>query len=330
MVKIPASTGGGQAPGDRGEPKAPARLVHQGPPRPLDRLLRDAGGLSWGRARELVRSGKVTVDGVPEGTIDRLVRPGGVVELHMSAPRLGPGAGRTRRLGVADVTFCDAQLVVVRKPAGISTVPWQDEPGPTLDELVRTWLGSTRRGRGVAPLGVVHRLDKETSGLVVFARTWVAKKSLSSQFRFHTVWRRYFGIAHGEVRAQTFRSELLDNRGDGLRGSARRGQRGGRPSVTHVDVLQALRGATFVACRLETGRTHQIRIHLSEAGHPLVGERVYVRHFGGPTIPAPRLMLHAAELGFVHPVSGETVRFEQPIPEDMAKLLAELRGPRRP
>lgn len=314
---------------DRGGTKPPVKFVHEGRPSPLDRILREAGGFSWGRARELVRSGKVTVDGVQECTIDRLVRPGAAVELHMSAPRVRPGAGGARRLGAADVTFCDAQVVVVRKPAGVSTVPWQDEPGPTVDEMVRTWLGSRSKGRGVAPLGIVHRLDKETSGLVVFARTWVAKKSLSSQFRFHTVWRRYLGIAHGDVRAQTIRSELLDDRGDGLRGSARSGQRGGRPSVTHVEALEVLQGATFVACRLETGRTHQIRVHLSEAGHPLVGERVYVRRFEGPTIPAPRLMLHAAELGFVHPVSGETMRFEQPMPDDMAERLAELRRPHR-
>jgi 23S rRNA pseudouridine1911/1915/1917 synthase len=268
----------------------------------------------------------VTVDGAPRLVIDQLVRPGSTVEVRMSAPRLRPGEGGPRRLTAADVVFCDSQLVVVRKPAGLSTVPWQDDPGPTLDEMVRTWLGAKEKKRGgVAPLGVVHRLDKETTGLLVFTRTWVAKQSLSSQFRFHTVHRRYLAIAHGRVATQTFRSEILDDRGDGYRGSARPGQKGGRVAITHVEALEALDGATLVACRLETGRTHQIRIHLFESGHPIVGEPVYMRGFSGPVIAAPRLMLHAAELGFTHPVSNEPVRFEEPMPEDMAEVLGRLK-----
>jgi len=306
-------------------------FTYEGPPAPLDRVLREAYDLSWNQARALVRSGKVTVDGAPRLVIDQLVRPGSAVAVQMNAPRVRPGGGGARRLTAADVVFCDAQLVVVRKPAGIATIPWQDEPGPTLDELVRTWLGAKEKRRGVlAPLGVVHRLDKETSGLIVFTRTWAAKKSLSSQFRFHTVHRRYLAVVHGHLAARTIRSSLVEDRGDGLRGSARRGQQGGRPAVTHVEPLETFgragdaEAATLVACRLETGRTHQIRIHLSEAGHPIVGERVYIRGWAGTPIPAPRLMLHAAELGFTHPVSGGELRFEEPMPDDMRALVREL------
>ena len=321
MVKISGREEGAEGPRGKG---AEGGVVHAGAPAPLDRVVRDGFGVSWGKARDFIRSGKVAVDGATRVVIDQLVRPGSNVALRMSAPRARPGGG-ARRLTSADVVFCDSQLVVVRKPAGISTVPWQDDPDPTLDELVRTWLGAKEKRRGgVAPLGVVHRLDKETSGLLVFTRTWTAKQSLASQFRFHTVHRRYLAVAHGVVTGRTFRSELLEDRGDGVRGSARPGQRGGRPAITHVEALEPLQGATLVACRLETGRTHQIRIHLSEAGHPIVGERVYVRGYTGALIEAPRLMLHAAELGFVHPVSGETVRFEEPMPDDMAALVREL------
>jgi 23S rRNA pseudouridine1911/1915/1917 synthase len=165
----------------------------------------------------------------------------------------------------------------------------------------------------------VHRLDKETSGLVVFTRTWLAKQRLAAQFRSHTVHRRYLAIAHGDVRSATVRTHLMENRGDGLRPAA------ARLAITHFERLEALRGATLVACRLETGRTHQIRIHLSESGHPLVGERVYVRGFAGPALPAPRLMLHAAELGFVHPVTEREVSWECELPEDMKETLARLR-----
>jgi 23S rRNA pseudouridine1911/1915/1917 synthase len=137
------------------------------------------------------------------------------------------------------------------------------------------------------------------------------------------------------VHSRVLRSVLVEDRGDGLRGSAR-GARGkivtrasggasdGREAVTHVERIEALRGATLLACRLETGRTHQIRIHLSEAGHPVVGEKVYVRRFSGPPIEAPRLMLHAAELGFVHPSTEREMRWEQPMPDDMREVLHRL------
>jgi 23S rRNA pseudouridine1911/1915/1917 synthase len=128
--------------------------------------------------------------------------------------------------------------------------------------------------------------------------------------------------------ARTFRSRILADRGDGLRGSLRnpRGRtEEGQLAITHVEPIEALDGATLVACRLETGRTHQIRVHLSEAGHPIVGERVYVRSFAAPQIPAPRMMLHAAELGFTHPATQEHVRFERPPPADFDETLARLR-----
>jgi 23S rRNA pseudouridine1911/1915/1917 synthase len=251
------------------------------------------------------------------------VAAGALVALDERAAR-----PRAAALGEEDVVHADAHVVVVDKPAGVSTVPYDEGDTDTLEARVRRWLDRAGKGgRGGRPaLGVVHRLDKETSGLVVFTRTWLAKQSLASQFRRHTVHRRYLAIAHGDVRSRTIRSFLLEDRGDGLRGSAR-GTPGprAREAVTHVERLEALRGATLVACRLETGRTHQIRIHLSEAGHPIVGERVYVRGFAGPLLEAPRLMLHAAELGFVHPSTGREVRWERPMPDDMRRVLEELR-----
>jgi 23S rRNA pseudouridine1911/1915/1917 synthase len=257
---------------------------------------------------------------------------GGEIELDEAARRVVEVD-----LDDAAVVFADSQVVVVAKPAGVSTVPFDENETGTLDARVRSWLG--RRGlaaRGSRPnLGVVHRIDKETTGLVVFTRTWAAKQSLTSQFRAHTVHRRYLALAHGDVRSAVFRSYLVADRGDGLRGSTRPrkgsavrapvGEDAPREAVTHVERLEGLRGATLVGCRLETGRTHQIRIHLSEAGHPLVGERVYVRRYDGPLIEAPRLMLHAAELGFEHPTDGRAMRWEQPLPDDMKGVLERLR-----
>jgi 23S rRNA pseudouridine1911/1915/1917 synthase len=165
----------------------------------------------------------------------------------------------------------------------------------------------------------VHRLDKETSGLVVFARTVEAERGLGRQFKAHTVTRRYLALVPGFVQAQTLRSFLVRDRGDGKRGSGAEG--GGKEAITHVEVAERLPRFTLVSCRLETGRTHQIRIHLAELGHPVCGDEVYRGKYGMPPVAdksgAPRLALHATELGFVHPITGEALHWEMPLPPDL-------------
>jgi 23S rRNA pseudouridine1911/1915/1917 synthase len=287
--------------------------------KPLDRWLREVmPGKSWNEVRRLVRSGKIFVDGAIALDPTAFVAAGVEVELRQNAPR----ATRTPSLPRSAILHVDAQIVVVAKPAGISTVPYDENERGTLDELVMETL--SERGRR-APLGIVHRIDKETSGVVVFTRTLSAKQHLKNQFRFHTVGRRYVAIAHGAVKTATIKSRLVQDRGDGRRGSTENEELG-REAVTHVKWLETLRGATLVECRLETGRTHQIRIHLSERGHPLVGERVYSKNYRGQLLVAPRLMLHARELELEHPQTAERLRFEQPMPPDMQALLESLRG----
>jgi 23S rRNA pseudouridine1911/1915/1917 synthase len=290
---------------------------------PLDRAVRSLFGVSWGKARGWIEAGKVRVgDAVAtEGTAR--VAAGASVVVDERARRPRPAELRDE-----GVVYADPHVVVVDKPAGVSTIAYDESDTDTLESRVRAWV--ERRGkaaRGGRPnVGVVHRLDKETSGLVVFTRTWLAKQALASQFRHHTVHRRYLAIAHGDVPTRTFRSFFVENRGDGLRGSARgTPPSDAREATTHVERVEALRGATLVACRLETGRTHQIRIHLSEAGHPIVGDKVYTRHFTGPLLEAPRLMLHAAELGFLHPATQREVRWELPMPDDMLRVIERLR-----
>jgi 23S rRNA pseudouridine1911/1915/1917 synthase len=331
-------------------------IVGPGLAGPLDRAVRSLFGVSWGKARAWIAAGKVRLGGEPVTEETARVPPGAEITIDerapaQRAPRPGDAAGAGSSSEVR-VLHADPHVVVVAKPAGLSTVPFASAasaesdrerrpgmPEDTLEARVRKWVeqrgGSRRAGR--PNLGVVHRLDKETTGLLVFTRTWLAKQSLTAQFRRHTVHRRYMAIAHGDVRPRTIRSVFVPDRGDGLRGSSRMaGSRFGgrapkhkpeqaREAVTHVEPLEALAGATLVACRLETGRTHQIRIHLSEAGHPMVGERVYIRSYGGPLIEAPRLMLHAAELGFVHPATNQAMRWELPLPDDMRAVLDRLR-----
>lgn len=287
--------------------------------KPLDRWLRELmPGRSWNDVRRLARTGKIFVNGVPLLDPTRLVAAGAEIEFRQSAPRATRAPSLPRRA----ILYADAQVVVVEKPPGISTVPYDEDEHGTLDELVMETLAE--RGRR-APLGIVHRIDKETSGIVVFTRTLAAKHHLKNQFRFHSVGRRYVAVAHGSVRAGVVTSRLIDDRGDGRRGSTDNPELG-REATTHIVVLEKLQAASLIECRLETGRTHQIRIHLSERGHPLVGEKVYSKGYRGELILASRLMLHARALSFEHPSTGEQLSFEQPIPEDMQQVITRLRA----
>jgi 23S rRNA pseudouridine1911/1915/1917 synthase len=288
---------------------------------PLDGALKALGAFTWGHARKLIAGGKVNVSGTVVVDGERRLRAGEVIEINPAARRPIAGASIDR----SRLVYVDPHLVVVDKPAGISTVPFEAGERGTLDQLIAAMLPRAR-GKGPPPsLGVVQRLDKETSGLIVFARTFGAKKALGAQLRAHTVHRLYLALAHGHVQKATFRTYLAQNRGDGLRGTSRL-RNDGQLSVTHVEPVRPFANATLVACRLETGRTHQIRIHLAEAGHPIVGERVYIRGYEGALLPAPRPMLHAAELGFVHPVRGAPLKFEVPLPAAFEEMLAHLSG----
>src|SRR5450432_3751049 len=254
--------------------------------RPLDGALRTLASLSWGDARHLIERGKISVSGRIVTQIDRRLRQGDQIDLRPNAPR--PNTGNV--LDRSALVYVDPHIVVVNKPAGISTVPFEPGERGTLDQLVAALLPRARSKGPPTSLGVVQRLDRETSGVLVFARTFSAKKILAAQLRAHTVHRLYQAIVHGTVDKQVFRSYLVPNRGDKLRGTSRFG-REGQLAVTHVAPLRRLAGATLLTCQLETGRTHQIRIHLAESGHPIVGERVYVRDFKGTLIEAPRPML---------------------------------------
>jgi 23S rRNA pseudouridine1911/1915/1917 synthase len=230
-------------------------------------------------------------------------------------------------------------VVVVEKPAGINTVrhpselKWSEkrrELVPTLQDVTQWAIAKqlNRPARTLHPLRIVHRLDKETSGLICFARSPLAERNLGMQFRRHTVVRRYLALVPGYLLPQSIRSFLVRDRGDGRRGSTLLANTG-KEAVTHVAVEERLKGFTLLSCRLETGRTHQIRIHLSEAGHPISGDKVYRRQPNREEIPdtsgAPRLALHATELGFEHPVTGQHLHWEMPLPLDLRKLLDRLR-----
>ncbi|HEX4330661.1 MAG TPA: RluA family pseudouridine synthase [Usitatibacter sp.] len=289
-------------------------------------LVREKTGLSWSRARKLCADGRVTVDG--ERCLDPAarVRADAAVAIDAHAAKVDRGP-----LARDAIVFHDRDVVVVDKPPGMLTVGYEGEKD-SLAELARLLLRRLDREAHDTGLGVVHRLDKETSGLVAFTRTAQAKRELAAQFRAHDLERSYLALAQGIVPESRIETFFLEDRGDGLRGSWGQFRRasaeppaGAKRAVTHVAALEALEGATLVECRLETGRQHQIRIHLAELGHPVLGEKVYIRDFVGERLEASRMMLHARTLGFAHPRSGKAMRFEREAPEDFRTRLDSLR-----
>lgn len=303
----------------------------------LAKVLRSRlGGPSWGEVRKLIAARRVKVgDSVCSDEARRLQENEVVVLLEHPKPL--PQAAHPERLVVRHL---DEHVVVVEKPSGVNTVrhpaelEWSEkrrELDPTLEDLAQWAVAhQLKRPAGELPrLRIVHRLDKETSGLVVFGRSALAERELGMQFRKHTVTRRYLAVVPGYLWPRTIRSNLVADRGDGRRGSTTL-PNVGKEAVTHVSVEERLPGYTLLSCRLETGRTHQIRIHLSEAGHPVCGDKVYVKRSDATQFEdrsgAPRLALHATELGFAHPASGAELHWSMPLPPDLQKFVARLRS----
>jgi 23S rRNA pseudouridine1911/1915/1917 synthase len=308
----------------------------------LAKVLRSRlGGPSWTEVRKLIAARRVQVGDAICSDAARRLKENEVVTL-LAHPRPLPRVAHPDRLVIR---YLDEHLVVVEKPAGVNTVrhpaelEWSEkrrELDPTLEDLTQWAIARQLRvpARELPRLRIVHRLDKETSGLVVFARSALAERELGRQFRKHTVTRRYLAVVPGYLSARTIRSHLVPDRGDGRRGSTSL-PNVGKEAITHITVEQRLPGYTLLSCRLETGRTHQIRIHLSEAGHPVCGDKVYVKKLTGEMYAdvsgAPRLALHATELGFEHPVRGEEMHWTMPLPGDLARFVAALKaaGPDR-
>jgi len=314
------------------------QVEEQGPPT-LGRYLKEKlPERSWNAVKSLLAQNVVYVNGQAITRATTALRPRDTVEI-----RRATSAGV---LAVDALIYYDRDVVVVNKPSGVLSIPYEPKDRDTLIGMTAAALrrrakvdsqrdrvtDTFKSDRYLPELGIVHRLDKETSGLLAFTRTLAAKRFLQQQFREHSIHRRYLALVHGLAQPFVADSWLLENRGDGLRGSwgVGRHARGAKPTsarraITHVEVLQTFSDAALISCRLHTGRQHQIRIHLSEAGHPLLGETVYCRDYKKRMLDAPRIMLHAAELGFLHPRTQQEIRFNVPAPEDFERCLNRLR-----
>lgn len=295
-------------------------VVAQDVPR-ADRVVQDLTGASRANVRGMFDQGCVTVDGQACSEAGMPLAAGRRVEVAFEPGRKYgelPKAFANRAFRVA---FEDRHLVVVEKAAGILTVPTVRREKDTLVHQVGRHFG--RGQRGPAHAFIVHRLDADTSGLLVFARTDAVAQALKQQFADHKPEREYAAIVAGVLPQDrgTFRSHLATD--EDLDQYSTDDPGAGKLAVTHYEVLQRLRGATYVRVRLETGRRNQIRVHFAEAGHPVLGDLRYearlARH---PAWRYPRLALHARTLGFRHPVTGAPVRVTTELPHEFSAFLA--------
>ncbi len=303
----------------------------------LDKFLADTlPDLSRTRIKALIKDSQLTSSGATITDPSYRVKPDQT--FNLTIPKATPAIPRGQAIAL-DVVYEDAALIVINKPAGMVVHPAPGNPDSTLVNALIGHCGDSLSGiGGVMRPGIVHRLDKDTSGLVVAAKTDAAHQGLTAQFASRSLSRIYQALVWGLPSPIADRIEGNIGRNPQNRKKMAVVAEGGRTAVTHYRVLRNLDGvASLVECRLETGRTHQIRVHLAHIGYPVIGDPVYGRAGGRrrATLSPPaqdaaagfsRQALHAWSLAFRHPVSGEDLRFETALPDDMDRLIAAFGG----
>jgi 23S rRNA pseudouridine1911/1915/1917 synthase len=291
----------------------------------LDRALAAAvPTLSRERLKSLIRSGAVEAEG--KAVRDPAAKVRGEEALRVAVPEPSPAHNQAQDIPLT-VVFEDEHLLVVDKPAGLVVHPAAGNlDGTLVNALLHHCAGQLSGIGGVARPGIVHRIDKDTSGLLVVAKSDVAHEGLAKQFAAHSIDRRYLAIVNGVPNASEgiVDAALARSATNRKKIAVVEGSRGKR-AVTHWKRLQVLKDAALVECRLETGRTHQVRVHMASLGHPLLGDPVYGRSgkIHGKLLNElqfHRQALHAAELGFTHPVTKSRLSFSSPMPPDMQEL----------
>ena len=276
--------------------------------------------LTRSAAARLIETGRVTVAGRTAAKSCRL-EGGELVEAELPDPE--PTQALPQDIPL-DVVYEDADVIVVNKPAGLVVHPAPGHPDGTLVNALLHHCGSSLSGIGgeLRP-GIVHRIDRDTSGLIIAAKNDAAHQALSAQLQDHTLARTYEAVVVGNLREDRGTVDAPIGRHHTDRKKMAVTDRGGRAAVTHWEVLERFQGFTHVRCRLETGRTHQIRVHMAHLGHPICGDTVY-----GARKPVPGLTgqcLHAVGLRFIHPRTGEAVELSCPLSDAFTALLEKLR-----
>lgn len=280
-------------------------------------------GVSRSMAKRLIESGKVTVisaglSACPKPSYE--LRAGDVIEICVPAPE--PPQSLPEDIPI-DVVYEDSSVIVVNKPRGLVVHPAPGNRDGTLVNALLYHCGDLAGIAGVQRPGIVHRLDKDTSGLMVAAKDDHAYRSLAEQIKSRRVSRVYLAIVNGEMKADTGRIDAPIGRHPVHRKRMAVVDSGGRAAITHFEVIERFRQFTLVRCRLETGRTHQIRVHMAYIGHPVVGDPVYGRRSSAFQISGQAL--HSAHLEFDHPRTGDRLAFNADMPSDMQEILSRLR-----
>jgi 23S rRNA pseudouridine1911/1915/1917 synthase len=296
----------------------------------LDRALADAmPDMSRARLQALIAQGALEIQGhrADDGASKKYIgKP-----FSLSVPPARPDHAAPQNLGL-DIPYEDEYLLIVNKPAGLVVHPSAGHADGTLvNALLHHCDGRLSGIGGVARPGIVHRIDKDTSGLLVVAKTDAAHESLAKLFATHDIDRKYLAIVSGipAPPAGTIRTQIGRSTSNRKKMAVLADGKG-KHAVTHFRLLEAFKSTSLVECRLETGRTHQVRVHLTHIGHPLIGDSTYSNrqksYYIGPNQSKfERQALHAAELGFIHPITGNKLLFECNIPADMQDLLSQLR-----
>jgi len=295
----------------------------------LDKALAEASGLSRERVKALMAQGAVYVLGAQARNASSKVKPGSTFTITL--PPAAEAEAQPQDIPL-DTVFEDEHLIIVNKPAGMVVHPAAGNPDGTLvNALLHHCKGELSGIGGVARPGIVHRIDKDTSGLLVAAKSTRAHEGLAKQFADHSIMRRYQAVCSGHpipgsgtVTARIGRSSNNRKKMAVLPNDSGRGKH----AVTHYKVTEKLNDCSLIECRLETGRTHQIRVHLASIGHPLLGDQTYGRTPARlrailKELGFARQALHAASLGFDHPVTGRFIQFHAELPKDMRELIDE-------
>ena len=290
----------------------------------LAELLPD---LSRERLKSLIVEGEVTAGGRTLNPSMK-VAAGQLFAVNIPAPAEAEAIAQDIPLNIVHE---DADLIVVDKPAGLVVHPAAGNlDGTLVNALLHHCRGELSGIGGVARPGIVHRIDKDTSGLLVVAKSDRAHEGLAQQFKAHSIDRLYAAIVYGLPQPSAGTVDTWIGRSDADRKKMAVHREGrGKHAVTHYRTIERLAGAALVECKLETGRTHQVRVHMAHLGHPLIGDPVYSRDRKGfktilETLRFKRQALHAKRLGFIHPLTGQKLSFDSALPTDMQELLSEL------
>ena len=286
----------------------------------LDRFLAESvEGLTRSAAARLLEEGRVTADGKAAGKNHRL-RGGEALAVDMPDPE--PAEALPEDIPL-DVVYEDGDIIVVNKPVGMVVHPAPGHPDGTLvNALLFHCAGSLSGVGGALRPGIVHRIDRDTSGLIVAAKNDFAHQGLAAQLQDHSMRRTYEAVVVGHLREDRGTVDAPIGRCPTDRKRMAVTERNSRAAVTHYEVLRRFRGYTYIRCVLETGRTHQIRVHMAYIGHPLYGDTVY-----GAKRPAADMTgqcLHAVALDLTHPRTGERMHFTSPLPAEFTALLEKL------